>query len=197
MVMGVVEWRVAAWLLLLGVLAVGVGATPSEGRIRKGREVASEDGDTDQSHKELVGEATEKTQHIEDARQKEKLFFFGSYRTMTHIIVTYDTTTVPLFCLSGTATVPCPAGRRKRQVFPITFKEEQFASDIIDGSQNQESAADPLPGDLEDGGKKFFTIWTKVLTTTTLTSTTTNTASTVTLSYYCTAGSLSIPPLCG
>ncbi|XP_018021948.1 uncharacterized protein LOC108678113 [Hyalella azteca] len=132
-----------------------------------------------------------------DASSAKEKFFFGSFRTQTHIIVTYSTSTVPLYCLLGTATSACTVGRRrrKRQSVPISL----LANEMQDRVESSLSGFDSKGQmrEVVDGGKKFFTVWTKFLTTTTLTTTATNTASTISLSYYCTAGSISLPANCG
>ena len=48
-------------------------------------------------------------------------------------------------------------------------------------------------GDVAKDSKKFFTVWTKSITTTTLTTFFTNTDTTISLSYYCRAGNLVTP----
>ncbi|KAF2357969.1 hypothetical protein FHG87_011272 [Trinorchestia longiramus] len=126
---------------------------------------------------------------------RERLFF-GSLHTQTHIIVTFSTTTVPQFCLLGTAETACLVGRRKkRRSLPIALHGDEMQDEIESSVSVAGSGGDVR--EVEDGGKKFFTVWTKFLTTTTLTTTTTNTASTISLSYYCTAGSISLPANCG
>ncbi|XP_018019929.1 uncharacterized protein LOC108676374 [Hyalella azteca] len=122
-------------------------------------------------------------------------FFFGGYSTLTHTIVSFSTSTTPVTCFSGyvldAGAVPICTGRRKRKREVLNFDRESDASEVtIDSSQDSEIESG---GDFEDDSKKFFTIWTKVLTTTTLTTFVENAATTLSLEYYCSAGNLDIP----
>ena len=83
--------------------------------------------------------------------------------------------------------------------FPILhwlYETLSYRSLTLDGSQDQAfnvvEVHDSEPGEGKDG-KLFFTPWTVVTTVTTVTSRWTDTATTVSLTYYCTAGGIETP----
>ncbi|KAF2357971.1 hypothetical protein FHG87_011274 [Trinorchestia longiramus] len=146
---------------------------------------------------ETGGDGNGITEAVGDERDTEedraKFIFIKGYSTQTHTIVSFTTSTVPLTCFGGFSPaedIPaCMGKRRKRSTKPINRNWSEGSFDI-ESSQGFPSATEV---DLTKKGRKFFTVWTKSFTTTTLTTISTDSATTLSLSYYCSAGNLEIP----
>jgi len=130
---------------------------------------------------------------------KEERLFFGSYRTITNTGVTLTTSTVYASCVSGSLTTVCTGKRKKRAVNSLQIDEPDHEIDTVDSSI--EEPEDPSSGRTPNPTGKLsgiYTIWTTATTSTTVTTRYTDTATTVSLSIYCSAGSIDYPPVfCG
>ncbi|XP_042870889.1 uncharacterized protein LOC122252440 [Penaeus japonicus] len=143
----------------------------------------------------VVVAALAPTSHSEETPQDKDAgrFFFGNYQTSTLTVVQASTSTVFLSCLSTINTAATCSGKRKKRTI-ATNKDNDIKdmADIqLDSSANSEVRVER--SEPSENQKLGFTIWTTAKTTTTVTILSTNTATTIRLSYGCSAGAVSLP----
>jgi len=123
--------------------------------------------------------------------------FFGAYRTVTRTGVTLTTSTVFATCLTKSDTTKLCNGRRRRGLAnspSVVPAEEKH----LDSSIDEVSVQEPDLGGQQKLLGGVYTIWTTATTSTTVTVRYTNTATTISLDYLCTAGSIEFPTIfCG
>jgi len=125
--------------------------------------------------------------------QRGKLFL-GAFTTVSHTVVTFLTSTVPLTCINSLKTSTICGGRRK-SFRKIILDDLGLESEGLDLSPSSSSPylSDELDPHATPKGRAFYTVWVRSTVTTTLTTYSTNTATTVSLSYNCSAGGIDVP----
>merc|ERR1711909_100450 len=119
----------------------------------------------------------------------------GQVSTTTLWSVSVSTSTVHFSCLSGISTqIACGGRRRKRRMTRKTIQNivDNVNPAITSSFENINEKEQEK--DLEKSEKLFgFTVWTAVTASSTVTVFSTNTASTIRMSYYCTAALADTP----
>jgi len=130
--------------------------------------------------------------NIQDITQpKDGKFYFGRISTLSHTMVSFTTSTVLSLCLQATVATPiCGGKKRKRRNLLDDVNERESSQLALDSSVVSATDEDDVD---KEKFLKFFTVWTKSITTTTLTTFFTNTGTTISLSYLCTSSALRLP----
>merc|ERR1739838_137522 len=164
--------RVAVYVGVVVALAAVVAA--SESAIRTERDVALIDNNADVGKGRILGQVS----------------------TTTLWSISVSTSTVFFTCASGHAPAVVCAGRRKKRRININENFHDNVNPEITGSMD--NVEKEQEQELKKSEKLYgFTVWTAVTASSTVVVRTTNTASTVRVSFYCSAALLSANALCG
>ncbi|KAF2357974.1 hypothetical protein FHG87_011277, partial [Trinorchestia longiramus] len=125
---------------------------------------------------------------------RNERFFLQTYRTLTNTNVVLTTSTAFLSCVQAISTSNnCSGRRKKRSVMKGSLVDDRPNEEVkLDSSNSEQLSSFELEYDSTQG-KAAFTIWTAFVTTTTVTTVFTDSSTTVSLSYQCSVGFLSVP----
>ncbi|KAB7495522.1 hypothetical protein Anas_06198 [Armadillidium nasatum] len=138
----------------------------------------------------------------ETGADRKKKLLIAKYRTRTHVSLTTITSTAVLTCqLAPPNSVACKKRRRKRAAKVLSidnkdvFRDELSPSSVTDLRNNDEKLVTERKADRDGRFKIVF--WSKVTSQYTITTTSINSALTFSLTFFCSVGGASYPPLCG
>ncbi|XP_018021956.1 uncharacterized protein LOC108678121 [Hyalella azteca] len=126
---------------------------------------------------------------------REERFFLQTYQTITNTNVVLTTSTAFVSCVAAmNSAVDCTGRKRRKRSF-VKKQTADSSSEAIELDSSSIAGSDGTV-DVTDGnprGRAAFTIWTAVATTTTITTIFTDSSTTVSLSYFCSVGFLTVP----
>ncbi|KAL7643502.1 UNVERIFIED_CONTAM: hypothetical protein RMT77_005484 [Armadillidium vulgare] len=141
----------------------------------------------------------------ESGADRKKKLLIAKYRTKTHVSLTTITSTAVLTCqLAPANSATCKKRRRKRATKALSIENKDLFSDelnpssvtdLADLGNNDEKLVTERKTDRD--GKFKIVFWSKVTSQYTITTTSINSALTFSLTFFCSVGGASYPPLCG
>jgi len=177
----------------------GEDVTKSNGDMTKSKEDATKSDEGVPNLTSAVEDGSSRRENtLLGGGQRGKLFL-GAFTTVSHTVVTFLTSTVPLTCINSLKTSTICGGRRKsfRKIILDDLGLDSEGLDLSPSSRSPYSEVWALSDELDPHatpkGRAFYTVWVRSTVTTTLTTYSTNTATTVSLSYNCSAGGIDVP----
>lgn len=146
-----------------------------------------------------VNDRAERALKPDELKGKSEGRILGNVRTTTLWAISVSTSTGFLSCLSGITTTTACNGKRKKRQTNIAYIPDNYDPEISGSLANDAIQEKEQELEADRSGKIYgFTVWTAVTQSTTVTVFSTNSASTVRLSFYCSAALATVPQLsCG
>ncbi|KAB7495523.1 UNVERIFIED_CONTAM: hypothetical protein RMT77_005485 [Armadillidium vulgare] len=144
----------------------------------------------------------EKGKEGKEGSDRKKKLLVAKYQTRTHVSLTTITSTAVLTCqLAPANSATCKKRRRKRATKALSIDNKDLfredlnpSSETSFGNKDEKAVADP---NSQREGRLKIVFWSTVTSQYTITTTSINSAMTFSLTFFCSVGGASYPPLCG